>query len=206
MSAAFNPFGMAPLFHESGILRPSYPSAPIASGYGTNIFQNAPVQIDGTTPTGNLIVVLALGASSATPAANTRILGTMQGVELTLTATGRRTVQNYWAAGTVATQITAWYTRDPNMTYQIQANGPIPQTALGNVASITANLSANGNTISGFSTVALDVATLTNGGTTFNQLRITGFSTDIDNAVNDAFTKVHVKIAMHQDVANSLGY
>ncbi len=206
MSLNYNPFGLQPALHESGILRPAPTPGTIASGYATSIFMNSPVQVDSGTPSGNLILATALGAAGAGAAAN-RIIGAFQGVEYTLTADGRRHVSNQWPAGTVATNIVAWYTRDPNMTYEIQANGSVPATALGGQASITSNTGASGNTTTGFSTVGLDVQTagsLTQ--TSTNQLRIVGFSQAIDNAPGDAYTVVQVKIAMHQDVANQVGY
>lgn len=212
MSSIFAPFGLAPTLNQSGIIRPAPTPGVIPSGFGTNIFLNAPVQIDPTGGTGAVQPAPALGAGSAAPALANRLIGTFQGTEFTLTATGRRTVANFWASGTVATQIVAWYTRDPWLTYEIQANGPVAQTNLGNQASITANGSPNGNTTTGFSTVALDVTTAnslvgpTSNPTFFNQLRIVGFSQRVDNAVGDAFTIVQVQISMHQDVANQSTY
>lgn len=213
MSAISAPFGLAPVLHPSGTVRPAVSGGPqpyggltIASAYANNIFLNAPVQIDAATPSGNLILVTALGAAGAGAAAN-RILGAFQGCEFTLTATGRRTVSNYWPASTVATTIVAWCTRDPWIIYEIQANGSVAATALGAQASISTNGSANGNTTTGFSSVALDVVTggsLTQAST--NQLRIVGFSQRIDNLPGDAFTVVQVQISMHQDVANQIAY
>lgn len=213
MSAFAAPFGLAPSLHPSGTVRPSVSGGPqplggntIASGYASNIFLNSPVQIDATTPSGNLVLATALGAAAAGAPAN-RILGSFQGTEFTLTATGRRTVANYWPAGTTATNIVGWVTRDAWITYEIQANGPVAATALGAQASITANTTSSGNTITGFSNVALDVVTtgsLTQ--TAANQLRIVGFSQRIDNLPGDAFTVVLVQISMHQDVANQVAY
>jgi hypothetical protein len=211
MSLAYNPYGLAPLFNQSGIIRPAPTPGVIASGYGVNLYMNTPVQIDGSTPTGNLVIAPALGAGVAAPAATARIIGSFQGVEFTLTATGRRTVSNTWPTGTVATAIVAWYTRDPYLTYSIQANGPVPQLALGNQASITVNNTSSGSSV-GFSTVGLDVTTagsLVNGVTnpTFvNQLRIVGFDQGISNNPGDAFTVVQVQISLHQDVANQVPY
>jgi hypothetical protein len=202
---AYNPFGLQPVLSQTGPgVRPSPYQGSIASGAAFNVFQNAPVQIDAATPSGNLILSTALGAAGAGAAAN-RIIGSFQGVEFTLTATGRRTVSNYWPANTVATNIVAWYTRDPWLTYKIQANGSIPATALGAQVSLTTNGSANGNTITGFSTVGVESSTgLTQSST--NQLRIVGFDQDPNNSPGDAFTIVHVQISMHQDVANQVAY
>lgn len=204
---AFNPFGLQPVNSPQGPgVRIGNNAGSIASGAAFNIFLNAPVQIDQATPSGNLVLPTALGAAGAGAAIN-RIIGAFQGVEFTLTATGRRTVANFWASGTVATAITAWYTRDPWITYKIQANGPVAATAMGGQASLTTNGSANGNTTTGFSTVGLDVVTggsLTQSST--NQLRIVGFDLDPNNSPGDPFTIVQVQISMHQDVANQVAY
>jgi hypothetical protein len=218
MSAIAAPFGLMPVLHPSGTIRQSVSGQDqangggnsIASGYATNIFQYAPVQIDPTTPSGNIIVAPAQGNNAAS--ATTRMIGTMMGCEFTLTATGRRTVSNYWPANTVATKIVAWITRDSQIIYEIQGSGSILATQLGSQGSITANGSGNGNTTTGFSTVALDIATLIpnppGAGTTATQqqLRIVGFSQRIDNAPGDAFTIVQVQISEHQDTANQIPY
>lgn len=202
-----NPFGLAPFAHPSGILRPDIYPATIASGLATNIFLNSPIQIDPSTPAGNLILATALGSAANTPGVTNRLLGTFQGVEFTLTATGRRTVSNTWPASTVATNIVAWHTRDPNMYYRIQANGSVAATAIGGQASISTNGSTNGNTTTGFSTVSLDVTTsgsFTQTGT--NQLRIIAFDPDINNTPGDAFTSVIVEINLHQDRPSQVAY
>lgn len=210
MSATYAPYGLAPALHPSGIVRPSVSGGPqpyggvtIASGYTNNIFQNSPIQIDAATPAGNIILVTAQGAAGAASAAQ-RILGSFQGVEYTLTATGRRTVGNFWAANTVATNIVAWVTRDSKIIYEIQANGSIAATQLGAQAGITTNGSANGNTTTGFSTVGLDPTNITQ--TSNHQLRIVGFSQRIDNLPGDAFTQVLVQISAHQDEAQNVAY
>jgi hypothetical protein len=213
VSLAYNPYGLAPVAHESGVVRPAFGSGggqpyggyPIASGYANNIFLNSPIMIDAATPTSNIILAAAF-ASAAPPIPNaSKILGSFQGVEFTL-GTGRRTVSNFWPAGTVPfanSPTVAWITRDPNISYQIQANGVVPATSMGNLASITANTTASGNAVTGFSSVGLDVATLLTPAanpTFVNQLRITGFAQQIDNNPGDAFTQVIVKIAAHPDL------
>lgn len=218
MSLAYNPYGLAPVAHESGIVRPAFGSGggqplggyTIASGYANNIFQNSPIQIDRATPTSNIILAAAQGAAAASVPAASQILGTFQGVEFTL-GTGRRTVSPFWPAGTVpfaGSQTVAWITRDPRIRYEIQANGSVPATAMGALCSITTNGSANGNTTTGFSTVGLDTAQgFTQSGTNLNQLRIVGFSQRIDNNPGDAFTQVIVEIAGHQDLPQpGVGY
>lgn len=213
MSLIFAPYGLAPVAHESGIVRPAFGSGggqpyggyTIASGYANNIFLNAPIQVDSTTPTSNLVLVAPFASAAPPIPKASLLLGSFQGVEFTL-ATGRRTVSNFWPAATVPfanSQTVAWITRDPRIRYQIQASGSIPATAMGNLASITANGSANGNAVTGFSTVGLDVTTLLSPAanpTFVNQLRIVGFAQQIDNNPADAFTQVIVEIAGHQDL------
>jgi len=200
---SYNPWGLAPLLSQSGIVRPAPTPGWVASGFSSNLFLNAPIQV---FTDGSLNLATALGAAAAGAAVN-RIVGAMQGAEYTLTATGRRTVGNFWPASTVATQIVLWYTRDPWLTYEIQANGSLALGNLGNQASITTNGSANGSTGNGISTVGLDVTTgSSRTGTSTNQLRVVGFSQRIENTPGDAFTAVQVQISMHQDVANQVAY
>lgn len=211
MSLAFNPYGLIPTAHESGIVRPAFGSGGaqplggygIASGYANNIFQGSPIQLDTVTPSSNIVLAAAQGAAAAAVPVLSKILGSFQGVEFTL-ATGRRTVSNFWPASTVpfaGSQTVAWITRDPRIRYEIQANGSVPATAMGALCSTTTNGSANGNATTGFSTVGLDTAQgFTQTGTNVNQLRIVGFSQRIDNLPGDAFTQVVVEIAGHQDL------
>jgi hypothetical protein len=222
VSLILAPYGLAPVAHESGIVRPAFGAGqgqplgqyPIASGYANNIFQNAPIGIDTVTPSSNIVLIAAQGASVATPTLANKLIGSFQGVEFTL-ATGRRTVSNFWPAATVpfaGSTVNTTITRDPRIRYQIQANGPVTQNpaagspSMGSLASITANGSANGNATTGFSTVALDTTAgnFTNPSTanpTFlNQLRIVGFAQQIDNNPGDLFTQVIVEIALHQDL------
>lgn len=184
MSSVAAPFGLRPIVHLSAQVRPftTTGDSTILSGYANNIFQQCPVSINAA---GNLIQ-----AAAATVA-----VGCFQGVEFTLTATGRRTVGNYWPAATVATQIIAYYTFDPAIVYEIQADGAVAQTAMGAFAEWTANGTTNGNVVTGFSTVALATASVID---TILGLQIIGVSDYVDNAWGDAFTIVKVRIAKHQ--------
>lgn len=179
MSSVASPFGLKPAFHPSGILRQL--QGTIASGFTSDIFQFAPVSIaaDGTL----------------VPAApDSRIVGAFMGVEWTQTD-GRRRVGNRWEANTVGSEIVAYYTEDPLMFYEIQADGPIAQTEIGQQYDWTAQ---TGNTTTGLSSVALDTATAAaNAG-----LRVVGINPAPDNVVGDAFTIVQVQISEHQYVAD----
>lgn len=172
------PFGLRAVYHPSGIIRPEVST--IASAYGTSIYTGAPVQIaaDGT------ITAAAAGA---------RACGIFMGCEYTEPG-GRRRVSPYWPAGQVATDIVAYFTRDPNIVYEVQADAALSQAAIGSQYDWTANGSANGNTSTGQSTVALGVSTnAANAG-----LQLLGPSLYPDNLITDTFPVVQVRISEHQ--------
>jgi hypothetical protein len=177
MTAVAAPFGLRPVSHPSGIIRPSQ-SLPIASGYATNLFENTPVSIqaDGT---------LGIAAAGA------RAIGSFAGVEYT-DSDGRRRPSNRWVAGTVATDIVAYYTSDPDLLYEIQANATLVQLNIGEQFDWTT--ATTGNSTTGLSTVALNAASsAANAG-----LQVLGFSPYVDNLVGDAFPIVQVRISEHQ--------
>lgn len=179
MAATFNPFGLKPLYHPSGTVRPK--ALDIASGYATGLFQYG---------------LVALGAPAlgliAGPIAGP-IIGCFLGAEFT-PSDGRRRYSNTWPASQVATQIVAYYTDDELITYEIQANTTVTEGLIGNQANATAEA---GNTTTGFSTQALDVVgSITAAGNAL--LRIVGLTPGPLNAFGDAFTIVQVQIANHQ--------
>lgn len=181
-----SPFGLRPHFHPSGVIRPSFGT--ITSGSAVNVFMNQPVRIDPATGD-----ILPAGAG-----AGTTFVGVMQGVEYT-NAQGRRTVSNWWPTGTVAQDTDGGtiltYTQDPTIVYEIQANGQVPRTSLGALASFTAAAGSQGT---GLSTQSLDVATMADAA---DQLQIIGITRGPDNDWNDPFTAVQVQIAQHQLLA-----
>jgi hypothetical protein len=189
MSSVNAPFGLRPAFHQSGTIRPT--NGTVASGYASNIYMNSPVAIttDGT---------LILGA------AGSRIQGAFQGVEYQLTATGPRVVSNMWPASLAATNIRAYFTKDPWITYEIQADGSLGLTNLGNQADWSTNTTSSGNTTTGLSSVALATGTITTSGSA--GLRIVGLTPGPDNDWGDTYTIVQVQISEHQDVADQVAY
>ena len=180
-------FGLRPVFHPSGIIRPT--AMTIESGYNANILQFQPVKIG------------ASGTIEAAAATEAAIVGTFMGVEFTDTD-GRRRVSNKWTAALSATDIVAYVTTDPAIVYEIQANNSLVITDIGaqaDFASVTA-----GSTTTGLSAAMLDAAQKT---TTGNEiLRIVNLGTEIDNAWGDAYTIVQVQISEHQFVADKAAF
>lgn len=182
MSATAAPFGLAPAYHPSGVIRPD--KATIVSAYASNIFQGSPVAYVATGG----IELAAAGAKAA---------GVFQGCEFN-TAAGnsqQRVISNYWPAGQVATNIVAYLTTDPEIVYSIQANATLAITAIGRAYDWSANASANGSVFTGNSTVSLNVASVAPGGA---GLIVLGLLEAQDNAWDDAFPVVLVKIAEPQ--------
>lgn len=179
MSTVASPSGLKPAFHPSGIVRQL--QGQIVSGHPTDIFQFSPVIIDAN----GFLIAAAAGARS---------VGAFMGVEWTATD-GRRRVGNRWEAATVGTEIVAYYTEDPYMVYEIQANTTLTLAAIGQQYDWTA---LAGNVITGLSSVALDVASAAaNAG-----LRVIGLNPAPDNVFGDNFPVVQVQISQHQYVAD----
>lgn len=179
MSATAAPFGLRPVYHPSGSIRPV--AATIASGLATNIFQYSPVQY------------VAASGAIALAAAGARAVGCFMGVEFT-PADGRRRYSNTWPANQVATEIVAYITQDPFIIYEIQGNGPVAQDDIGECQDWTTNDTNAGNTTTGLSTVALTTPTAA----AIAGLQVVGLAPYVDNAWGDAFTIVQVQIAEHQ--------
>jgi hypothetical protein len=183
MSASNAPFGLRPAYFPTGLERAQALANGIASGYSSDILKNQPVAY---TSNGTIQPVASTEAFA----------GAFAGVEWTDT-TGRRRVSNYWPAGTTGTAIVAYFYNDPLIVYEIQADGIVAQTAIGDNANFS-NLTAGSN-VTGLSQCTMS-ATLT-GTSTSGQLRIVDLAPLVDNAWGDAYTVVRVQIAKHQFVA-----
>lgn len=184
MSTTSAPFGFRPAYQPTGLDRAK--KYTIASGYAANIFKNQPV-------------VLVTAGTIQAGAAAADLLGVFAGCEY-VDATGKPTVSPYWPTGQVATQIVAWVYDDPSNVYEVQADGSIPQAAIGDQAD-GSNLTA-GSTATGVSAATLS-ATLAGAGVQA-QWRIVGFSQALDNTPGDAFTVVQVQLARSQYAANKV--
>lgn len=191
------PFGLRPVYSQAGTLRGDAIAAGIGSGYGTNIFQNAPVQMS----TSGTIVIL--GTNSATATGD--FIGSFQGVEFTDT-TGKPTSSNFWPAATAGTIQYAYVAgfKDTTMIFEIQADGTVASTAIGDQAAfVAADLSGtSGNTLTGLSSARMS-STLKGAGV-IGQVAIIGKSLAVDNDWLDPFTIVQVRISQHQMVANKV--
>lgn len=183
MPSTASPYGLIPVNHPSGVIRPF--AMTIASGYAANVFQNQPVKIDAD---GTLVVA----------AAGDTFIGTFQGVEWT-DSDQRRRISNKWTTGTVGTEVVAYVTIDQTITYQIQSNAALAIADIGKQYDFSA---AAGNTTTGLSSQSLNVASsAANAG-----LRLIGIVSGPDNNWGDTYVNALVQISEHQNTANVAAY
>jgi len=185
MSAVSAPFGLRPSFHPSGLDRAIALANGIASGYPTGILKGQPVALNTS---GNIIAATAGSAYQ----------GAFAGHEWT-DVSGRRQISNQWVASTAyvtGSEVTYYYS-DPNIVYDIQANGSLAQTSIGdqsNFATITA-----GSTTTGLSQCMISTSLAGTGAV--GDMRIIGLTPAVDNDWGDAFTVVQVQVSRSQYVA-----
>jgi len=185
MSSTNAPFGLRPSFHPTGLDRAVALSNGIASGYNTGILKGQPVALNTS---GNIITATAGSAYQ----------GAFAGQEYT-DLTGRRIVSNQWIANTAyqtGSQVTYYYS-DPNIVYDIQCDGSLAQTSVGDQANFT-NVSA-GSTTTGLSQCTISSSLV--GSSAVGDLRIINLSPGVDNAWGDADTVVQVQVSRSQYVA-----
>jgi hypothetical protein len=185
MSAVSAPFGLRPSFHPSGLDRAIALANGIASTYNTGILKGQPVALNTN---GNIVAATAGSAYQ----------GAFAGHEWT-DVSGRRQISNQWVANTAyvtGSEVTYYYS-DPNIVYDIQANGSLAQTSIGdqsNFASITA-----GSTTTGLSQCMISTSLAGSGAV--GDMRIIGLTPAVDNDWGDAFTVVQVQVSRSQFVA-----
>jgi hypothetical protein len=183
MSATSAPFGLRPAYHPSGLDRAQGLANIIESGYTQNLLKGQAVKLAAATG-----YVVRADATDA-------LYGVFDGVEWTDT-TGRRRVSNYWPALTAyqTGSLIAYIWTDPQVVYEIQANGSIAQTAIG--AEFDLSSPYAGSTTTGLSQALMDTSAA--GGTASKVLRVIDLAPYPGNAWGDAYTIVRVQIAKFQ--------
>lgn len=199
MSSTNAPFGLRPAFHPSGLDRAQAlangiqavsTSGNVSAGYATNILKGQPVKMN----TGGYIVVAAAGDA---------FLGAFAGVEWS-DATGRRRVSNFWPANEsfLVGSVVAYFYSDPNIVYEIQSDGTLAQTAVGDEADLS-------NTTAGSTTTGLSQCTLSStlaGAGNSAQMRIIDIAPYADNAWGDDYVIVRAIIneSQYQAATNAV--
>lgn len=181
MSATASPFGVRPISHPSGTVRLDQLVGGVASTYGTAIYTNTPIKRD----TDGALIPCSTGADVA--------IGVFAGCEFT--ASSKRFVLPYWPAAQTydAGTMIAYFTSDPNITYEAQADGAVAFTENGE--SINLANTSQGSVYTGQSTQSL---TATTTGSTDGTFQIIGLAPYEGNAWGDAYTILRVKISSYQ--------
>ena len=218
MSATFQPFGLKPVYHPSGLDRAvpfvgtntfvpgtSY-SAPYSFSSGQSFYEFQPVAI---TSSGQLTIANQTASSG-------KVYGVFNGIEYT-NSDGRRSVAKYAALTTLAaaTNIVFWIFSDPAIVYEIQCNGSVTSAAIGteyNFDTTAGSTVTDGYAIgvggAGFSTTAL-LATAVGTGNQ-GQVRVVGLGREAaypagnTNQWGDAYTIVQVQISNNTFAAPSV--
>ena len=158
----------------------------IASGYGTNIFNGSVVSI---VAGGTIEIVTTNGDNSTGFPAGT--IGIFVGCRYTDPSTSQLTFNQYWPTGTVASDAMAYIVDDPDVVFQIQADGAVTQADLGQNTHLAAVQSTStGSTTTGNSTSAATSTTNTTSGWAF---RIVDFVDSPTSSIGDAYTDLLVK-------------
>jgi hypothetical protein len=165
------------------------------AGYNTNIYNGSLVYVNSS---GYLNIVTGTGADGTTnsfPGSGTLTgaIGVFVGCTYT-NAQGQIIYSQYYPANTASVQgssITAYVIDDDRAVFQVQANGSLAQTVLGNnVYLAAAQSTSTGSTTTGNSTTAVSTSTVT----TTAAFRIVGFAnTPGFSTVGDAYTDILVK-------------
>jgi len=201
MSATSAPFGLRPAFHPSGLDRAQALANGITSGLAVNILKGQPVVYTtaatvGSTGAANGTIIPAATPGNSAASSGYQVAGAFAGVEWT-DVTGRRRVSNYWPSGTAfqTGSCVAYFYNDPNIVYEIQADGSMAQTSIGgeyNFSNIT-----NGSTTTGLSQATLASASAQSNGAQ-GQMRVVDLAPYVDNAWGDSYTIVRVTLSYTQ--------
>lgn len=197
------PFGLRPVQHRSGApyngaANPYY----IPSSYGTALYIGDPVIRTSTSNTAEVKVegggTFAIGTlpeiNRATAGDGNLITGVIVGFM------GDAQSLRYNAA---STERVALVCDDPDVLFEIQADGSIAATDVGLNAVLIATHS--GSTVTGLSGMELDTTSDVPAADASNQLRIVRVVNRTDNAAGSANTRVLVTINNHTEAHGALG-
>lgn len=166
---------------------------PIASGYNVSLVQGDPVIFVTTGATRGTIARMNATVAPTTVTSSGNMLGVFMGVTYTEPGTLQPTWRQSWVAGTVAPDAVAHVYDDPDGLFRVQADGPVPLTALGTNASMIQTIATN--TIFGRSGLTVQASSVA--ATATLPVRIVAFDTGPTSAPGDLFTDLIVRFNTH---------
>lgn len=187
MTAVAAPFGFRPAYNMTGLERAK--KYTIAGAYNTTLYKGQ-------------MVTLNTNGTIVTAAAAADFLGILAGVEF-IDANGKPNLQNFWPANQAILSGSvpiAWVWDDPTIVFEAQANGAVPQAAVGDQTDVV-NVSS-GSTLIGLSTSGVNASLA--GAAAQGQWQIRGFGQGVDNLPGDAFTILQLVMARSQYISNKV--
>ena len=178
MATSATPYGFRPIgLLGSGTWSDSIRHISIASAYDTQIFYGDAVKLvsSGT-------IEKDAGTTTMTPC------GIFVGCRYTDPNTSQLTFAQQWTASLVASDAFAYVVDDPDVVWQVQADGTLAQTALGNNIAVTQTA---GSTSIGTSKNSVTISTLAV--TKTLPLRVIGFIDGPNSSVGDTYTDIVCK-------------
>mgnify|MGYP003110398972 FL=1 len=192
MSSSATPYGARPVgtLSASGSFTGKVRHYGIASGYGTDIFYGDFVKLVAAGT-----VEKDTGTTTLTP------VGIFLGVSYTDPNTSQKTFAQYYPASTAASDIQAYVLDDPNVLFEMQADGSAAVTNIGNNVAV---VQTAGSTSIGTSKNAIDISTAATTTATL-PVRIVDISPKSDNASGDSFTDLVAKFNAGHIMDNTTG-
>ena len=187
MATTASPYGLKAVNHIGGTpYAGSTRLLPIASGYGTNIYNGSVISI---VAAGTVEIVTDLGNNADVFPAG--VIGVFVGCTYTDPNLGTVVFRNNWPTGTVASDAQAYIVNDPDVIFMAQADAAVTQADLGqNTHLAAAQSTTTGSTQNGNSNTAVDATTATTATFAF---RIVDFVDSPTSTVGDAFTDLLIK-------------
>lgn len=206
MANADTPFGLKPVRHRNGApYNGAYRCYYVPSTYATALYIGDPVVKTGTA---NTAVVSVPGAGTfgigTLPEINQTAVGDVDGDTKRITGVivgfaplPTDLSKQYNPASTARV---VYVCDDPDILFEIQADGAIPATSIGLNAVLIATHS--GNTTTGLSGMELDTTSDVPAADASNQLLIVGAVNRLDNDTTSTWAKVLVAINAHTESSN----
>ena len=194
MASTAAPYGLKPVKRADGMAYAGATSQYLIdpAGAATNLFNGQVVHIGAD---GYIALSTATGADGTTNALPTGTtltgsLGVFVGCEYTPVG-GQLTFSQYYPSGTAAatgTSIKAYVVDDPNVLFQVQADGAMDQSDIGaNTFFAAVQSTSTGSTATGNSTSAVDATTVV----TTAAFRIMASASPIGDAYPDLLVKLN---------------
>ena len=206
MANSDTPFGLRPIRHRNGApyngaMSPYY----VPVGYATALFIGEAVVKTGTANTAE-VSAPGLGTFNigTLPEINKAAAGDGNAITGVIVGFGARpetTLEQVYKPASTASIV--WVADDPDLVFEIQADGAIAATQVGlNAVLIDTHA---GDTTTGLAGTELDTASDAPAADASNQLTIMRLVNRIDNEPNLIHNKVEVAICLHTEASGAIG-